>query len=153
MTGSHWLEGAGLIISIITAGSIIFAARQIVAQTRQMHREFESLYVERYWELMDKRSVSFLRGSKPRRSDQFVIFQYLQLCEDEVDQRGLGRVTDETWGHWEKSIRAQVQESAYSKGLRSSSRSDFPSLKKLVGSPTSYDPLTWSRTKRRRKGL
>ncbi|SLM95669.1 hypothetical protein FM106_10040 [Brachybacterium faecium] len=78
--------------------SIVFAVTQIVAQTRQMHRDFEALYVEWYWALMDRRSGEFERGGKPRKEDRLVIHQYLQLCEDEIDLRGEGRVTNDTWG-------------------------------------------------------
>lgn len=153
MTGSDWFELIGLAVSVITAGSIIFAAIQIVSQTRQMHREFEALYVQRYWSLMDRRSVSFERGGKVVRADQIVIHQYLQLCEDEIDLRRLGRVTDDTWRYWESSIRYQASEPAYRAAVRSSSRSDFPSLKALLCARAGYDPLTWRGLKKRWKGL
>ncbi|MDN5896920.1 MAG: hypothetical protein L0H93_23220 [Nocardioides sp.] len=153
MSETSWVEVVGLVVSLVTAGSIIFAAIQIVAQTRQMHREFEALYVQRYWSLMDQHSVGFRRGMKPNKTDQLVLVQYLQLCEDEIDLRRLGRVTDDTWRYWEQSIRAQAMESAYRGALRGSARSDFPSLKKLLSSPNGYDPLIWSDVKKRWKGL
>lgn len=123
-----WVDIAGLFVSVVTAGSIIFAVWQIVSQTRQMHREFEALYVQRYWSLMDRRSAGFERGLKPGKSDQIVIHQYLQLCEDEIDPRGLGRATDETWSFWEMSIRSQASEPAYRAALYGSvnGQRDFP---------------------------
>lgn len=98
MSEVTWVDIAGLIISALTMLSIVFAVTQIVAQTRQMHRDFEALYVERYWALRDRRSGEFERGGKPRKEDSLVIHQYLQLCEDEIDLRGEGRVTNDTWG-------------------------------------------------------
>lgn len=110
MSAGMWIDIAGLVISAFTAMSILFAVTQIVAQTRQMHRDFEALYVGRYWTLMDRRSIEFERGGKPRKEDRLVIHQYLQLCEDEIDLRSEGRVTNDTWGFWERSIRAQASE-------------------------------------------
>ena len=153
MSEVTWVDIAGLIISALTMLSIVFAVTQIVAQTRQMHRDFEALYVERYWALMDRRSGEFERGGKPRKEDRLVIHQYLQLCEDEIDLRVEGRVTNDTWGFWERSIRAQATDPRYLAALRSSAAHEYPSLKALLRTKEAYDPLHWKASRRWWKGL
>lgn len=153
MSAGMWIDIAGLVISAFTALSILFAVTQIVAQTRQMHRDFEALYVGRYWTLMDRRSIEFERGGKPRKKDRLVIHQYLQLCEDEIDLRSEGRVTNDTWGFWERSIRAQASEPHYRAALDSSADHEYPSLKALMRSAGAYDPLHWKASRRWWRGL
>jgi hypothetical protein len=91
------MEWFSLAVDAITALAIVFAAWQLLSHSRQMHRELEGLYVQRYWELMDQRSESFIVEGDPRPRDRRVIHAYLQLCEDEIDLRRLGRLTDNTW--------------------------------------------------------
>lgn len=153
MSAITWVDYVSLVISGVTALSIFAAAVQIVAQSRQMHRDFEALYVGRYWSLMDLRSMKFTRGGTPRRKDIEVIHRYLQLCEDQIDLRKRGRVTTNTWHFWEQSIRAQVSSPHYKLTLRGSMDDEYPSLRWLMKSEKNRDPLPWGKWKRWRKGL
>ncbi|MBX3103792.1 MAG: hypothetical protein KF867_02350 [Cryobacterium sp.] len=149
----NWVDIASLIVSILTCFTIGLAAIQLIFHSRQMHREFETLYVERYWVLMDKRSQAFTVGQNPTESDKTVIRGYLQLCEDEVDLRRLGRVTDGTWRFWSGAMIAQCGEPAYSAALEQLGQSMYPGLRQLIFSGGTADPLEKSWFWRMRHGL
>ncbi len=135
------MEWFSLAVDAITALAIVFAAWQLLFHSRQMHRELENLYVQRYWELMDQRSESFTVEGDPKPSDRRVIHAYLQLCEDEIDLRRLGRVTDNTWKFWCEAIRSQATSPSYASFLSTAPADRWPLLRELTAQPAAYDPL------------
>lgn len=99
------------IASVVTAVAVIFVVFQLVGDRNSRHREFENLYVQRYWNLTDQ--LSFDPWSKPLRPslserDRGLCRAYLRLCEDEVELRIHGYITDKTWKLWAEGIRAQT---------------------------------------------
>lgn len=56
MSAEWW----SVILQAITVFAVAFAAFQLMFHSRQMHRDLEMAYVERYWSLMDERSVKFV---------------------------------------------------------------------------------------------
>ncbi|CAO1648950.1 hypothetical protein NYA9BBAC_00093 [Salinibacterium sp. NYA9b] len=120
------------IVQALTALAIIFAAWQLLFHSRQMHREFEHLYVERYWVLMDKRSVGFALKGRIGKEDRSIVRGYLQLCEDEIDLRRLGRITDSTWQFWSGAALDQTAEPVYTAELAKLDDSFYPLLRELV---------------------
>lgn len=70
---------------------------------RQRTRVFEQHFVDRYWRLMDQLSLRALRGSpdgEPDEQDERLVRAYFRLCEDELDLRSQGWVSDSTWAVW-----------------------------------------------------
>lgn len=147
------MEIFGVIVQALTAVAIIFAAWQLLFHSRAMHREFELLYVERYWALMDRRSEQFALTGNPDDSDRLVIRGYLQLCEDECDLRGLGRVTDNTWSFWGISIATQLGEASYGHELELAEQSLYPQVRAILSSAGKKDPLRWGWFRRKVHGL
>jgi hypothetical protein len=147
------VDAWSLVLQIATLIAVAVAAWQLMFQSRQMHRDFETLYVARYWALMDRRSLPFVLTGAPRKSDRGVIDQYLQLCEDEIDCRRIGRVTDSTWRFWRAAIVDQVSERSYRRFLDSLPDDRFPRLRTLLREPAGYDPLGWGWLRRRMHGL
>lgn len=137
----NWVEIASLVVSAITAITIGLAALQLIFHGRQIHREFENHYVERYWNLMDRRSKGFALEYKPKERDHIVVRGYLQLCEDETDLRRLGRVTDATWKYWSGSIVDQCSEPAYRAELELVNHLQYPGVRQLLESSGKMDPL------------
>lgn len=135
------MDTFSVIVQTLTALAIVFAAWQLLFHSRQMHRDFELLYVQRYWELMDRRSAAFALEHEATAEDRLVIRAYLQLCEDETDLRGLGRVTDNTWRFWARSIVDQCAAPAYARELEQLDQGTYPILRRLVSSRAAYDPL------------
>lgn len=108
MTGVEWISWGA---SILTGIAVIAVLFQLTFQNRQMHRDFELLYIQRYWDIMDRCSPHFaLTGSTRGDHDLVVIRDYLQLCEDELDLRSIGRITTDTWREWSQWIVAQCRE-------------------------------------------
>jgi hypothetical protein len=128
------------IVQTATLVAIVFAAWQLLYHSRQMHREFEHLYVDRYWVLMDKRSVDFVVDGKVSRDERPIVRGYLQLCEDELDLRRLGRITDSTWEFWHGAILDQVGEPIYANELATMGDDIFPLLRELIRT-NGEDPL------------
>lgn len=146
------MDAWSLVLQIATLLAVVVAAWQLLFHSRQMHRDFEALYVSRYWTLMDQRSEEFALGA-PTTSDQIVILNYLQLCEDEIDCRRIGRVTDSTWKFWRSAIIAQANEAAYAAALGALQRDRFPQLRGLLSTSPDYDPLKWKAPSRAFHGL
>jgi hypothetical protein len=134
------MEAFSIVIQSITAAAIIFAAGQLFFHGRQTHREFEHLYVARYWALMDRLSLAFAIEGQVCKEDKPVVRGYLQLCEDEIDLRRLGRITDNTWKYWSQASLDQASESAYTNELAELNESHYPLLRTLIGSGGA-DPL------------
>ncbi|UOQ88049.1 hypothetical protein MUN74_12175 [Agromyces endophyticus] len=101
----NWVTAIGGIVVIVGG---IFAVFQLWLMTRQGHRQFEHLYSQRYWAIMDRLSVEAQLGTRGpwhrRRSEQEALFAYVQLCEDEADMYEQGRVTRATWTIWKSGI-------------------------------------------------
>lgn len=130
-----------LILQIATLIAVVVAAWQLLFHSRQMHREFEALYIARYWELMDRRSIRWVVADRQSRLDVVVVKGYLQLCEDEIDCRRIGRVTDGTWDFWRAAIISQATDPHYGAVLTSAPASDYPLLRELIHIGPAYDPL------------
>ncbi|MEN3361195.1 MAG: hypothetical protein V7637_5177 [Mycobacteriales bacterium] len=66
----------------------------------------------RYWTLMDRLSLQALRGDdqEPHRDDdERAVLAYFRLCEDELELRREGWITDATWTVWAVGIEAQLK--------------------------------------------
>jgi hypothetical protein len=50
MSLSDWAD----IGAIVTAVAVVFAVFQVVTARTQRHREFENMYVQRYWQILDR---------------------------------------------------------------------------------------------------
>jgi hypothetical protein len=140
-------------LQLATLVAVLVAARQLVFQSRQMHRDFEALYVQRYWALMDRRSRRFALGGGLSRDDRITVRNYIQLCEDQIDCRRIGRVTDSTWVFWRGAIADQLQQPAYRTELDELSGETFPRVRELLNNPGQHDPLGWWWVWRKAQGL
>lgn len=149
----NWTDIASVVISAITVLTIAFAAVQLIFHTRQMHRDFESLYVQRYWALMDRRTPSFALDRVPTEGDRPIIRAYLQLSEDEIDLRRLGRVTDHTWAYWSGAIVDQCSTVGYQEELLATPEADYPRVRTLIARNGDWDPLEKGAIWRARHGL
>lgn len=148
------MEYAQVIIEALTFLAISFAVLQLVGDRTQRHREFENLYVQRYWTILDDMSDAFYlhasQAAQETESDKRLIVAYLRLCEDEIDIRRQGFVTDRTWAIWADGICTQLEEEPYKRAFKEI-QSDLPSLSRFL--VTGSDPLLWSRVKRWWSGL
>lgn len=149
-----WFDWFSLGIQALTALAIVFAALQFVGSQTQRHREFENLYVQRYWDLLDRMSFELYMNESSRLlsgSDKRVVHAYLRLCEDELDLREQGFITDRTWKVWSSGMLAQLNSDPYASELQNLSLNDLPALRQFL--PVGRDPLSWRWYKRWWSGL
>ncbi|WP_426516749.1 hypothetical protein ACPPVQ_18785 [Diaminobutyricibacter sp. McL0618] len=149
MTDSvHLVDGWGIassLASVVTALAVVFAVGQLRVARQQSHRDFENLYVRRYWDLLDQFSdqATLDKDLSSWGSDDLTIaLNYIRLCEDEVDMRRLGRITNSTWAFWGPAISQAMTEPAYV-ALRIAHPAQFASLREFLSSR--HDPFTKSR--------
>jgi hypothetical protein len=149
----NWAEAVSAVVAALTMLTVIFAVIQVTFLNRQIHRELEALYLQRYWALMDRRSERFANRGIPDRKDRSVIRAYLELSEDQLGLRSLGRVTDHTWRFWAKDISTQCQVASYRRELDAADSAEFPKLRALLSNGDKYDPLGKGRLWRATRGL
>jgi len=136
----NWAEAITALVSASALIAVVFAGLQVRHVNRQMHREFESMYLTRFWAIMDRRSRAFALTGRPRATDRRVVSDYLDLCEDQLSLRSLGRVTNHTWNFWRVDIRAFRVTGAYAEALKSASLAEYPKVRQLIRDPF-FDPL------------
>jgi len=140
-----------LIVQTITLIAIFIGGWQLLVQNRQIHRDFESIYVQRYWTIMDRRSTKWALKGQYDVEDRVVARQYLLLCEDEIDLRARGRITDATWAFWGDAILTQARAAPYAAELTSSGPDEYPGLRAFLESKD--DPIHHELLWRRSHGL
>lgn len=79
-------------------------------------RQFELKYVDRYWQIIDGLSLGALSVSRaePTEAEERAIRSYFYLCEDELDMRRHGYISDDTYGIWAPGIRTQLKQPMFS---------------------------------------
>lgn len=130
----------GIVIQSIALLAVLAAVWQVFLRSKMMHRDIEVTFVQRYWQIMDRRSPRFVLTGKPRAADEIVILQYVQLCEDEIALRRTGTVSKQTWLFWEDAIRNQLAVPAYARVLNAFEATEFSGLRQLLAAKSGYDP-------------
>lgn len=126
---------AANVATVITALAVVLALLSFVGEKQQRHREFENLYVQRYWSLLDSMSDAFRLTSQVTEShDLRVADDYLRLCEDQIDIRRMGLVTHKTWSFWGPSILEAIHSAPYEDLLAAAGSSAFPGLRGFMRS-------------------
>jgi hypothetical protein len=79
---------------ILTAVGVLLALLSLRAARLQRRRQFETIYVQRYWTLMDGLTVDALAGRRTNTlhpQDEKAALAYIRLCEDQLEfaSRGL----------------------------------------------------------------
>jgi hypothetical protein len=145
------VSALSLIVQTITLIAIVIGGWQLLVQNRQIHRDFESMYVQRYWTIMDRRSRTWTLEGQYDSEDRVIARQYLLLCEDEIDLRARGRITDATWAFWGDAILTQATAAPYAAELTSSAPDEYLGLRAFLESKG--DPLHHQLFWRRSHGL
>lgn len=161
----NWAEGLTAITSVVTAVAVVFAVQQVVLHNRQTHRDFESMYLQRFWEVDDRKSEALCSPEEFRAINiEASHHAYLNLSNDQVSLRRLGRITDGTWRFWEEEIYAFCDSATYRTLIENDMGRNYRHLLALLNHHATdqgprydlrnqYDPLTWGRAKRWRNGL
>jgi hypothetical protein len=105
---------ATLVVAILGFIGVLFALRQTyLARLRQ----FEAKYVERYWAILDGMSLSALSlaDQVADEDDEKVIRKYILLCEDELQMRKIGYISDSTYDEWADGMLSQFKQPMFGK--------------------------------------
>lgn len=155
-----------LIVSVFGFFGLLFSLRQTY---RARLRQFEEKYVERYWSILDDLSLPALRVSdqEPNADEEKAIRKYIFLCEDELQMRKNGYISDSTYEEWADGMRNQLAQPMFKKvwewiqnggGPREVGAFPYENLRNLLEaqyymSGTSGDPLKKHALARMIRGL
>ncbi|MEJ8279417.1 hypothetical protein [Pseudonocardia spirodelae] len=96
------------IAAVVTAVGVVFAGLQLRAAQVQRVREFESLYVQRYWKIVDGLPLGELDSGTPyeqlSEKDRKSVEMYVLLCEDQYEMRKEGAISRSTFAIWRQGI-------------------------------------------------
>lgn len=98
---------------VVTAVGVLAAVFGLRQSNRERLRQFEAMYVQRYWAILDQLSLGALDMSAPdsvSADDRKAIRAYLFLCEDELEMRGRGYIADSRYGIWSEAAKAQLEQ-------------------------------------------
>ena len=138
------------IVSIFTAIGVLIAAFQLRVSSKIAQSEFEDSIDQQYRELAKGIPVDALIG-KSVSSDQVMltrelIYNYLDLCNEQVFLRKKKRVRMDTWVDWCSGIKSNLGKTEFEKvwaEIKVESPSTFTFLEKLEESNFAEDPINW----------
>jgi hypothetical protein len=84
--------------------ALLFAILPFRQAQKQRLRDAEHWYVERYWAIQDRIPIGEVAGRLVKLPSEKDLFDELRLCEDELDLRQSGFITNATWRIWSASI-------------------------------------------------
>jgi hypothetical protein len=147
------------IAAVVTAIGVVFAGVQLRAGQLQRNRQFEILYVERYWSLMDELSLAALRGRGKfedlSEKDRNILEMYVRLCEDQLEMQAAQAITSWTYEQWRSGMLAARKQGHIEKSIESvTSDKNTPCghLQSLL-KDKEYDPLKLGPVRRWIRGL
>ncbi|MFD9072834.1 hypothetical protein [Streptomyces lasiicapitis] len=145
MQAEVWVAIAA--VTIAAVGVVV----GLVAAARARIKEIEDVYLQHYWEILDKLPSAALVGQKECcTSDEHrrIARLYLRLCEDELQLRASGWVSRRTWPGWRNGMLAQIGKWPVADewqritcgDLRYTTRGQYGHLRKLDSDPQ-YEPF------------
>lgn len=134
--------------SLATAIGIIFGAWQIRISKKQSQAEFEDQLDQQYRAISMLLPVDILIGKNVEEANRIevreLIFNYLDLTNEQVYLRAKKRITTITWKSWNAGIKAHLDRPAFS-GVYNEikSKSGFTYLEQLIDTEFKTDPIDW----------
>ena len=138
------LSDIALTVTAIGVLGVVYGLRQ---SYRERLRQFEAMYVQRYWSLLDRLSLDALSAQSLAcisHDDQKVIRAYINLCEDELEMRRHGYIADATYILWADGIRGQLSQpmfgAVWKQVLEEEHAFRYKYLSELLQRGEGYDP-------------
>ncbi len=126
--------------TIVTGLAVLFAVVPYFQSRKQRRQENDQWYVERYWHLQDrKRPTKHWNGSITVVVPFAVRYAELKLCEDELDARAHGWVTNDSWSVWKGSIYAHRDDEMMMDIVERTPRLELVRLREYL--KTGVDPI------------
>ncbi|MDG1732577.1 MAG: hypothetical protein P8H39_06315 [Thalassotalea sp.] len=141
-------SAATAIASLATALGVCFGAWQIKVGKDQAQATFEDGLDQQYRVLSMELPVSVLIGEPVEESDRSrvreLIYNYLDLANEQVYLRAEGRIAKHTWVSWSDGILLHLSKPAFKEVyLEIKDKCDFTYLNHLVDNDLDVDPRKW----------
>ena len=138
------------IASIATAFGVIFAACQLWLSKRLAQVTFEDSLDQQYRNLAMQIPVDVLLGKNSPENNysdiREIIFNYLDLCNEQVYLRKKKRVSETRWKEWSEGIEFNLRKPAFKEiweEVKHEAPNEFTSLTVLEQNGFSLDPAKW----------
>lgn len=138
------------VAGIATALAVAVAAGQIHTAKKQGVAAFEEALDEQYRAISLALPVDVLIGKMPKDHDKDkvreLIFNYLDLCNNEVYYRAKGRISSHTWMSWNTGMKSLLSMPAFQEVyVEVIEKTGFTYLARLVEDNFKTDPIKWYR--------
>jgi hypothetical protein len=139
---------ATAISAIIGAIGVVFMAWQFYIGKKQDQASFEDSIVVQYRELSMNLPVDILIGEEVKENERGIvrelIYNYLDLSNEQVLYRAKGRISKQTWRCWSLGIKAHMERPAFKEVFEEvKSAAGFTYLSRLNDCAFSEDPKNW----------
>ncbi|WP_145985725.1 hypothetical protein [Microbacterium phyllosphaerae] len=102
-----WLANFANAATVLTGVAVVFAVVPFFQARKRERQDADQWYVDRYWQLQDQKRPRRGRGRQVRVDSPFAVrWAELRLCEDELDARANGWITNDSWAVWQGAILA-----------------------------------------------
>ena len=116
--------------SLGALGGLLLVSSQLRMQKKQLNRDIENDYLQRYWQIRDNIDACSNAGVEQRRWR----LAYLRLCEDQIDLAQAGGVTVETWAQWDSGMRGELQRfPIYAEVIRDAHPGELAGVRSILG--------------------
>jgi hypothetical protein len=116
----HFIKALADTATIVTAGLVYLAWKQIKLVKEQSTSSFEDGLTEHYRRIMENIPVDIFLGSALESLDpelknccRDAIYRYIDLCQEQMFLHDKGRVTDATWIEWGAGIKSNMKIPAF----------------------------------------
>ncbi len=138
------------VVSVFTMLGVLVAAFQLRVSSKIAQSEFEDSIDQQYRELAKGIPVDALIGKEvPQDKKEFtreLIYNYLDLCNEQIFLRKKGRVRIDTWIDWCSGIESNLKKTEFQTvwaEVKSEAPQTFSFLEKLDALGFAGDPKNW----------
>lgn len=137
------------VAALATAIGVAVAAWQIRESRKLAQSSFEDSLDQQYRDLAHGIPVDALLGKDIPAVDgetRELIYNYLDLCNEQIFLRKKNKITRETWRDWSKGMEAHLAKPAFKHvwdEVKQEAPGGFSFLEKLEQEGFSNDPSTW----------
>ncbi len=139
-----------MVTSIATAVGVFLAAWQLWESRKLTQSSFEDSFDEKYRHLAYSIPVDALLSKKVKNENKQVarewIYNYLDLCNEQIYLRMKGRITYDRWIEWSKGIQQNLKRPFFKEVLKEvekDSLETFTYLERLLQENYKNDPAKW----------
>lgn len=139
--------------TIVAAIGVALAYRELKLTQEQAVTQFEDSLAREYREIARRIPVGALLGEHlghpPPEDLVNEIYNYIDLSNEQVFLRQLGRVREDTWENWREGMKTNLQRPAFREAwdhIKQRSEGSFEELRRLEEGDFAQDPLKWGKS-------